>query len=129
LKPLVGLNDIPFSAVFTADSEPVKTIVASAVPSPVVNDRPAIVLRVSVPFVAVSVILIGFAPRSTSATEIWLLLPLENTFGVSWETLCGPGTVFTGASFTAVMAIPRVLLPVSVPSFAVKVIVRDAVGF
>ena len=70
VKPLVGLNDIPFNAAFTFVSVPVKTIVASAVPSPVVNDKPAIELRVNVPFVAVNVILIAFVPASTSATEI-----------------------------------------------------------
>src|SRR6185369_12826875 len=93
LKLLVGLNDMPFSAVFTAESEPVKVIVASAVPSPTVNDRPATVLRVIVPFVAVNVILIGLAPRSTSATEIWLLLMAENTLAVSWAVVCAAGTV------------------------------------
>src|SRR6185503_5080709 len=125
----VGLNDRPFSAVFTAESRPVKTIVVSSVPSPVVIVSPAMVLRVTVPLVAVKVILIGFAPRSTSATEIWLPLPDENTFGVSSFVDCGPGTVFTGASFTAVIAMPRVADPgILTLSFAVNVIVRDAVG-
>jgi hypothetical protein len=43
--------------------------------------------------------------------------------------VCGPGTVFTGASFTAVIAMPRVADPaVLMPSVTVNVIVRDAVG-
>src|SRR6478672_4277879 len=128
LKSPVGLNAMPLSAVFTLASVPVKTIVASAVPSPVVNDNPAVVLSVIVPFVAVNVILIGFAFRSTSATEIWLALPLEKTFAVSSFVLCGPGTVFTGGSLTAVMVIPRVADPIVNPSVALNWIVRDAVG-
>src|SRR6185503_14559407 len=96
------MNDIPFIAVFTAVNVPVNIIVASAVPSPVMNDSPAVVLSVSVPLVAVKVILTGFEPASTSATEIWLPLPLENTFAVFVRVVCAPGTVFTGPSLTAV---------------------------
>ena len=48
----------------------VNTITGSSAPSPVVIDRPAVLARVIVPLVAVKVILISFAPRSGSATEI-----------------------------------------------------------
>src|ERR1044071_5152705 len=128
LKFDAGLNDKPLRAVLTLANMPVKTITGSSVPSPVVNTSPAVVLSVTVPFVAVSVILIGFALRSTSATEIWLALPLEKTFAVSSFVLCGPGTVFTGGSLTAVMVIPRVADPMVKPSVALNWIVRDAVG-
>src|SRR6185503_7536975 len=128
VKSAVGLKVKPFNAVFTADKRPLKTTVVSLAPVPVVIVKPAVVLRLTVPFVAVNVTLIGFALRSTSATEIWFALPLENTFVVSSLVVCGPGTVFTGASFTAVIAMPRVADPPLIPSFAVKVIVRDAVG-
>src|SRR5687767_5609804 len=69
------------------------------------NDRPAVVLSVMVPFVAVKVILTGFAPASESATEIWLPLPLEKTNATSSSVLCAPGTVLTGASLTPVTLI------------------------
>ncbi len=65
-----------------------------------------------------------FDPASGSATEIWLLLPLENTSGVFCAVPCEVGTVFTGGSLTAVTVMPRVAEPVSVPSLAVKVTVR-----
>src|SRR5689334_23326286 len=100
---------MPFSAVFTSVSVPVNIIVASAVPSPVINARPAVVLSVIVPLVAVKVILIGFAPASESATEIWLPLPLEKTNATSSLVFCGPGTVLTGPSLTPVTLMVMVL--------------------
>src|SRR5215204_4387251 len=105
VKLVVGLNDMPFSAILMAVSGPVKIIVASAVPSPLMNERPAVVLSVSVPFVAVNVILTWFEAASPSATETWLPLPLENTFAVFTTVVCGPGTVFTGPSFTSLTLI------------------------
>ena len=122
MKSAVGLNVRLVIAAFTAVNVPVNTIVASSVPSPVVNPRLPIPLSDTVPFVAVNVIWTKPDPASTSATEI------ENTFAVSSFVVCGPGTEFTGVSFTAVIAMPRVAEPGRLmPSFAVKVIVRDAV--
>jgi len=45
---------------------------------------------------------------STSEIEIALPLPAENTRSVSSLTACGPGTVFTGASLTALTVIATV---------------------
>ena len=49
---------------------PVNVIVASAVPSPVRNDKPVTPLSVSAPLVAVSVTCIEPPPASTSAIVI-----------------------------------------------------------
>ena len=57
-----------------------------------------------------------------------LALELEKTSGVFSGVPCEPGTTFTGASLTAVTAMPRVAEPVNVPSFAVKVTVRVCPG-
>ena len=129
LKPAVGVKVMPLRAVLMLAMVPVKVIVASAVPSPTVKARPAVPESVNVPLVTVSVTWTAFVPASTSATEIWLPLPLEKTNGVFWLVLCGPGTVFTGASFTALIVMPRVAgVLVLLPSSAMKVIVRDVVG-
>ena len=42
---------------------------------------------------------------STSAIEIRLPLPDENTLAVFWSVVWAPGTVLTGPSLTAVTAI------------------------
>src|SRR5204863_36358 len=55
LKFEVGRKFKPFSAALMLASVPVKVIVPSAVPSPTVNDKPAVPLRVITPLAAVSV--------------------------------------------------------------------------
>ena len=70
----------------------VPVMVTQAVPLPV---TPAPAITLSVPLVTVSVVV--SAPPSTSATET----PAIGR-AVSSLTLCAPGTVLTGASFTAV---------------------------
>ena len=62
----VGAKLRPFRAVLMLASVPVKVMVASAVPSPVVKVSPAVPARVSVPLVPVSVTCTGLAPASTS---------------------------------------------------------------
>ena len=52
---------------------PVKTIVVSLVPSPVIKARPVVPASVSVPLVTVSVMRNEFAPASASLTLIPLL--------------------------------------------------------
>ncbi len=133
VKPAAGVNVMPFRAALTFTSVPRKVIVASAVPSPApvpfasvkLKLKPLVPLSVSVPLLAVSVTWIVLPPASTSATE--MALPPEKTSAVFCGVPCEPGTVFTGASLTAVIAIPRVAEPVFVPSSAVKVTVRVAV--
>lgn len=49
MKAVVGVNDMPPSAVLMLLRVPVKVIVASAVPSPVVKVSPVVLLRVKVP--------------------------------------------------------------------------------
>src|ERR1044072_6158379 len=133
LKPSVGVKLMPFKAALMLLIVPWNVIVASAVPSPLhppqPKFRPLVPLSVNVPLVAVSVTWIAFGPASTSVTEIWLPAPLENVSGVFWLVLCGPGTTFTGASFTALMVIPFVaVLLLLAPSLTMKLTVRAAVG-
>src|SRR6185503_10412380 len=85
------------SAVLMFAMVPVKTICASLVPSPVVNDRPAIPPRLNVPFTAVSVTFTSAVPASGSEIEIWF--PPVKTSGTSSFAACAPGTVLTGARF------------------------------
>ncbi|TDJ70097.1 MAG: hypothetical protein E2O38_12155 [Proteobacteria bacterium] len=66
----MGSKVNPSSAVLMSLTVPVKTIVASPVPSPVVKLKPATPLRVSVPLVAVSVTSTGLLPASISLIEI-----------------------------------------------------------
>ena len=93
---------------------PVKTMVASPVPSPVVKVRPAMPESVSVPLLEVSVTLTAPETASTSPMLIALPLPAENTSVVSSLVLCAMGTVLTGASLTAL----TVMLTVSLSVFA-----------
>ena len=97
----MGRKLIPARAALTLDKVPVKTIVASAVPSPVVKVRPVMPERVIVPLLAVRVTLIAPEAASTSVMLIRFPLPLEKTRLVSSLTLCAAGTLFTGASLTA----------------------------
>ena len=63
---------------------------------------------VIVPLVAVNVTCTLLAPASTSAIEIRLPLPEENTSAVSSLVLCAAGTVLTGASLTALTVMAAV---------------------
>ena len=96
---------MPSSAVLIAARLPVNTSVASALPSPVVNDRPAVPASVSVPWVALSVTCIVSAPASTSPMLIACPFAVESTSGVFTAVTCRPGRWFTGASLTAVSVI------------------------
>src|SRR6185295_17055554 len=82
LKPSVGVKLMPLRAVLMLLMVPWNVIDESAVPSPEhppqAKFRPATPLSVSVPLVTVSDTWMTLVPASTSATEIWLPLPLEN---------------------------------------------------
>jgi hypothetical protein len=84
---------------------PSNVIEASAVPSPEqapqAKLRPAVLERVSVPFVAVRETRTAAAPASGSAIEIWLAPPKENVLDASSFVVCAPGTVLTGGWLTA----------------------------
>ena len=67
------------------------------------------------PFVPVSVTCIAPAPASTSLIAIRLPVPAEKTRLVSSATVCAAGTVFTGASSTAVTVIATVSVSESGP--------------
>ena len=75
-------------------------MVASAVPSPAVKVSPPVPDKVMPPLVTARVTCTVAA--STSATLMRLPLAAENTRAVSSLVVCAAGTVFTGASFTAV---------------------------
>ena len=77
-----GSNDMPSRAVFISAIVPSNVIVASAVPLPIMNDRPAVPMVIT-PFVEVRVTRISLAPASTSLTEIRLPFPVENMSAVS----------------------------------------------
>ena len=70
LKSCVGVNVRPFKALLMDVIVPLKIIDASDVPSPAEKERPAMLLKLIVPLVAVRVVRTGFAPASTSAIEI-----------------------------------------------------------
>ncbi len=97
-------------------------------PSPVVNDRPAVPASVSTPLVTLSVTSTLLAPASTSPMLIWLPLPLLNTRLASWSTLCAAGIELTGASFTAVTSRVSVVLSVLPPSLIPTVSVTSEVA-
>ena len=107
---------------------PVNVITVSPVPPPVVKLRPVNWLSEIVPLVAVSVTSTRFVPTSGSSTRIGLPFPLEKMRAVSSAVACGPGTVLTGASFTACSVTSRVSGgELNEPSLATNVIVRVAV--
>jgi len=82
-----------------SESEPVKVMLASCVPSPDEKESPLICDSDSTPFATDSVTCMVSPPTSLSAIE--MALPPLNTRSVSSLTACGPGTVLTGASLTA----------------------------
>jgi hypothetical protein len=94
---------------------PVNVIIASAIPSPAVKVRPLTPLSVSVPCVDESVTRTVPPPASMSPMLIKFPLPLENVSVASSLTDCGPGTEFTGASFTALTVIATLSVSESAP--------------
>ena len=105
------LKAMPSRAALMSVRVPVNVIVLSAVPSPTEKLNPVIWLKVrtSAPSLAVSCTWTGFVPASTS--EIDTRLPFAEL--KTRSTLCSapwvaPGTLFTGASFTALTVIPTV---------------------
>ena len=101
-SPDVAAKVAPSRAALTSASVPVKVMVPSPAPVPTVKVRPEVPERSSVPLVAVRVTCTGLAPASTSLTESAVPADTENTSVPSRGMVCVPGTVFTGASFTAV---------------------------
>ena len=95
-----GVNVKPSRAALISASDPTNVIVASSRPSPLPKVNPAVVPRVSVPWVAPSVTITVLAPASTSLIVIGLPPESEKTSGVSSAVTCGAGTWFSGASFT-----------------------------
>ena len=101
LKFAPGAKARPFSAALIDTRVPVK--VRLALPSaPPVSVMPAVPPRVSTPFVTVSVTCSALLAASTSPTLIALPFAALNTSAVSSPTTCAAGTVFSGASLTAV---------------------------
>ena len=100
-------------------SVPVKVMVGSAVPSPTLKARPAIVLNVIVPLVAVNVTRTGLTPASTSLIETRFAFAVEKVSALFSTTVCGPGTLLTGASLTALTVTLKVRVTLSTPPFAV----------
>jgi hypothetical protein len=58
---------------------------------------------VSLPFGVERVTRTGSVPASLSETVTALEFAAEKTSGVFWLVACAPGTVLTGASFTALI--------------------------
>ncbi len=102
-----------------AAAVPVKVIDASAVPSPVANDKPVVPDRVRLPCATPSVTVSVAA--STSLTVIALAVAVPNVMLTSSVPDCAPGTTLTGASLTAVTLKVMVLglWSVSTPPLAV----------
>src|SRR6185503_21193023 len=99
---------------------PVKVISGSSVPSPTVNDRPAVPFKVIVPSVALMVTCKASLPASTSVIEMALPVPAEKTNKALSGMFCGPGTLLTGASLTPLMVMVKVCgADVSTPPLAV----------
>ncbi|MCY1511966.1 hypothetical protein D9M68_464100 [compost metagenome] len=80
---------------------PSKVMVPSPVPLPTENTRPEVLPRVIRPLLAVRVTRSVPPPASTSAMEIALPLPALKVSTPFSRTVWLPGTVLTGASFTA----------------------------
>ena len=91
--------------------------VTAAVPLPPIVAPPPVV-TLSVPLVTVSVVVSG--EPSTSATDT----PAMDS-AVSSLTLCAPGTVLTGASFTGLTVMATVSMSCAVPSLVVTVSVSE----
>src|SRR5882724_5132421 len=114
LKLPVGANTRPFNAVLTLARLPVTVTVPVPLPLTV---RPAVPASVSTPLVAASVTWTLLLPASTSAMAMALPAAVLKVSVPSSFMAWAAGTVFTGASFTAltVMVTVRLALPLKLP--------------
>src|SRR5882724_6423846 len=112
LKLPVGANTRPFNAVLTLARLPVTVTVPVPLPLTV---RPAVPASVSTPLVAASVTWTLLLPASTSAMEMALPAAVLKVRAPSSFMACATGTVFTGASFTALTVMATVSVSPSAP--------------
>ena len=77
---------------------PLKVIVASAVPSPVVKTHALVAREIDRAVGAVSVTLMGLLPASRSLTLSCVPVALENSTMPLTSVACAAGTVLTGAT-------------------------------
>src|SRR5262247_4124590 len=112
LKLLVGANTRPLRAVLMLARLPVTVTVAVPLPLTV---RPEVPASVSTPLVAAKVTWTLELPASTSAIEMALPLAVENVSVPSSLMVCAPGTVLTGASFTALTVMATESLSLRAP--------------
>ena len=115
-------------------SATVPVTITLAVPSPETEPRPAVVPRVSVPLVAVSVTRSSPLSASGSAIDSPLAVAALITKAVFTGVTCTPGMWLAGPSLTAVMPIVAVSVPLRAGppewprSFTVSVRVSPAGG-
>ena len=102
-------------AALTDAMVPAKVIVTSAMPSPALNVSPVVPFRLTVPLPALSVTATNAPPASASPMTIPLPPALEKTKAVPSDMLCAPGTVLSGASFTAVTVKLKLCPPSALP--------------
>src|SRR5882672_10581155 len=112
LKLPVGANTRPFNAVLMLARLPVTVTVPVPLPETVSPDVPA---SVSTPLVAASVTWTFELPASTSAIEMALPAAVLKVSVPSSFMACATGTVFTGASFTALTVMATVSVSPSAP--------------
>ena len=113
MKPGVATKVAPASAALMSAMVPVKVMVASAVPSPVLKVSPWVPDRFSVPLVAVRVTWTGFVPASRSLTDSAVPMLDENSSMPSWSMVCAPGAMFSGASLLASSRLFRSIVTVA----------------
>jgi len=101
------------------DTVPRNTIAASLVPSPCVNVRPVVCAKVRLPWLTDTEN--STSPPATSTSLA--LIPVMDSNVLS-STDFAPGTVSTGASFTAETVMPIVLLSVSLHPTGVALIIN-----
>src|SRR5882724_6004307 len=112
LKLPAGANTRPLRAVLMLARVPVTVTVPVQLPETVRPDVPA---RVSTPLVAASVTWTLLLPASTSAMEMALPAAVLKVSVPSSFMACATGTVFTGASFTALTVMATVSTSVWAP--------------
>ena len=107
---------------------PVKVILPSAVPSPVMKLSPVVWLSDIVPLAGGQRYLHWAVTGVDVADRDRLPAPALKTSGGVFAGGCGPGTILTGASLTAATVISRVcVLLLAVPSLTRNEAVRVAV--
>ena len=112
LKFALGVKVVPSRAALMSVMAP--TICTLEVPLPM-TVTPAVEPVARVPLVEESVTWMALPPASTSDTEMALPLEVEKTRFVSSATVCVPGTLFTGASLTALTVMLTVSVSLSGP--------------